>query len=196
MTEFLENYITLLELIQFNHLELLKTENFKKVTINLCKGLKLLHSLNIAHNDIKPANIMINNEGKIKYIDFGLSCLNEDCSKKLGGTFPYMDPNILKFEYTILGNFNTLILRFIYKDIDLNRQMQGDLWSLGITIYNMITKNLPINRYKNHYYQYMYFYNYKNDPNKLIIDEYLNDIGSNLNLDKMITTEKKEYSCV
>jgi len=48
-----------------------------EIIVNLIKGLQLLHSKGVAHRDIKPANILVELKGgsKIKFIDFGLSCL-------------------------------------------------------------------------------------------------------------------------
>lgn len=214
VTEFLQNYITLSDAIEFHHLDLLQIENFKEITTNLCKGLKLLHSLNVAHKDIKPGNIMVNPNGKIKYIDFGLSCFQSNCKNSEGGSLDYTDPNIIKFiKYKKLNKLDIEILRFFNTDLDLFRQQQGDLWSLGITIYKMITGKKPIDQYYtkkiislsngektyeifSDYKKYFNKYNYVNDPNKPIIDKYLKDIKSNINLNKMITRELKEYSCM
>jgi len=44
------------------------------ITIKLVQTLKVLHQMGFIHNDIKPANIMIGNNGQSIYlIDFGLS---------------------------------------------------------------------------------------------------------------------------
>ena len=39
----------------------------------ILQGLKYIHSQNVAHMDLKEANIIINNDFKLKIIDFGLS---------------------------------------------------------------------------------------------------------------------------
>ena len=68
---------------------------------NLYEGLFMMHKLNIVHNDIKPKNILINPDtNKIKYLDFGLSCSQTDCSPF--GTKKYMNPDKkLKFDNKI-----------------------------------------------------------------------------------------------
>ena len=45
------------------------------------RALKIIHSNNILHNDIREENILVNDEGNIFFIDFGKSIINDD--KKL-----------------------------------------------------------------------------------------------------------------
>ena len=45
----------------------------REIAKDLCEGLSFMHSCSIAHRDIKPHNIMIDNKGRAKIIDFGLS---------------------------------------------------------------------------------------------------------------------------
>ena len=49
----------------------------------------MIHDLNLAHGDLKPDNIIINN-GNIRIIDFGMSCDDIEISCHLGGTMAYM----------------------------------------------------------------------------------------------------------
>ena len=42
--------------------------------IQICKGLQYAHQHGIVHQDIKPANIFILPDDKIKILDFGLAC--------------------------------------------------------------------------------------------------------------------------
>jgi serine/threonine protein kinase len=102
--------------------------------IKIIKAVKLLHSIGVAHADLKPENIMFNNE-TIKIMDFGLSCVfidnsNPDltCSNKLGivGTPLYLSPEAL------------------FKKITSPREWEkSDVYALGITLYEIITKSLP-----------------------------------------------------
>jgi len=116
--------------------------NIKKsiyIIKEVCKALSYSHSKNIVHRDIKPSNIMIANppvspfdkggikEGFVKVMDFGIARELKDTLTRLtgmvdtSGTFSYMSPE------QHLGKF--------YKS--------SDIYSLGITFYEMICGELP-----------------------------------------------------
>ena len=88
----------------------------------LC-GLKYLYNNNILHRDIKPQNILINNN-IIKICDFGFAknIKDNDLLSTFCGSPLYMAPEILKYrEYTD----------------------KSDIWSLGVIIYEIIFKRHP-----------------------------------------------------
>lgn len=43
----------------------------------LILGLQFIHTKGVSHNDVNPDNIMITKDNEVKYIDFGLSCINK-----------------------------------------------------------------------------------------------------------------------
>lgn len=52
-----------------------------EITISLIQGLQFLHSKGVYHQDIKPDNVMVGpttRSGSVKFIDFGLSCVDVD----------------------------------------------------------------------------------------------------------------------
>ncbi len=82
----------------------------------------------IVHRDIKPANIIIDKRGVTKILDLGISkSLDEDNSLTMTGTFVgtpyYMSPE------QALG--------------DKNIDFRADIYSLGATLYHMLTGTLP-----------------------------------------------------
>jgi non-specific serine/threonine protein kinase len=97
-----------------------------ELAIQICKGLAEAHNANIIHRDIKPQNIIINNQGKIKILDFGLAKLKglSQLTKENStmGTIHYLSPE------QALGT-----------DID----HRTDIWSLGVILYEMLTGKLP-----------------------------------------------------
>jgi serine/threonine protein kinase len=144
ITEFLTGYIELFDFV--GSINNITNKTYAKIIDKLCRGLMKIHEQNIAHRDIKPENIMIKyideNDINIKYIDFGFSCDNDginkvNCTeKKLLGTSAYLDP-ILVNKY-----FNNTEITF--EDLK-----NSDIWSLGMTIFVMISSIIPIDLYIN-----------------------------------------------
>lgn len=95
------------------------------ITAQVCKGLEYAHSRGIIHRDIKPSNIMINDKKVVKILDFGLAKIMEEVRREYtvaSGTPYYMSP-----EQT-LG-----------EKVD----HRTDIYSLGITMYEMIAGRPP-----------------------------------------------------
>lgn len=102
-----------------------------KIILDVAKGLKELHAHKpnpIVHQDIKPDNILISDEGHYMITDFGVSVhirsTVSSISLKLAGTRAYMAPE----------RFNNQRLKPI---------MASDVWSLGATMFEILSGDVP-----------------------------------------------------
>lgn len=95
---------------------------FKQILI----GLQYIHSLNVAHRDLKPQNILVDQFGRIKICDFGLSKIFDDSTnltKTPCGSPCYVAPEIVSgFPYDA---------------------KKSDIWSCGVILYAITTGYLP-----------------------------------------------------
>jgi serine/threonine protein kinase len=100
-----------------------------RIGLPLIRGLSAAHSVSILHCDIKPANILIGNDGSVFLLDFGISEIagekKTDRPNKIWGTLDFIAPE--RFS----GN---------------PASPSSDLWSLGITFFYALEGYLPFRR--------------------------------------------------
>ena len=66
-----------------------------RIIEDLCRGLAHAHKSGVVHRDIKPANVLVDSEGIVKILDFGIARIGEQELTGLGmmmGTPNYMSP--------------------------------------------------------------------------------------------------------
>jgi tetratricopeptide (TPR) repeat protein len=105
---------------------LLSIDDVFHIGITVAEALDYAHQQNVVHRDIKPGNIIYDQEsGSLKITDFGIACLTDNSRTRTGtvlGSPSYMSPEQLSGE-----------------------QVDGrsDLYSLGVTLYQLFTGVLP-----------------------------------------------------
>ena len=94
------------------------------IAVQVCSGIEMAHNHSIVHRDIKPQNIMISKEGKVKVTDFGIAkaTSSNTISTNAMGSVHYTSPEQAR------GGFS---------------DAKSDIYSLGISMYEMITGQLP-----------------------------------------------------
>ncbi len=107
--------------------------------VQLCQGLAAAHDEGVIHRDLKPGNLRLTTDGRLKILDFGLAQFTHPegdmaatatvtrSTVTSGGTMPYMAPEQLRGELT---------------------DARCDLWAAGAVLYEMATgrRAFPQNR--------------------------------------------------
>jgi serine/threonine protein kinase len=97
------------------------------IFLQILEGIGFAHKYKIIHGDIKPSNILLDQQGRAKVADFGLAFIarygkNKKGEMSLVGTPVYMSPE-----------------QILAEEVDT----RSDIYSLGVTFFNMLTASFP-----------------------------------------------------
>ena len=109
----------------------LKDEEIKNIFTQMLDAVEYVHKQNLVHRDIKPSNFMIDREGKIKLMDFGIA-KNTDANSA---------------EYTQTGTSMQMGTPMYMSPEQVhetkNVTAQSDIYSLGVVLWQMVTGKRP-----------------------------------------------------
>ena len=96
------------------------------IAIQVCMGLEAAHANKVIHRDIKPQNIIISKDGKVKVTDFGIAkaATSNTITSNVMGSVHYTSPEQARGGYS---------------------DEKSDVYSLGITLFEMLTGRVPFN---------------------------------------------------
>ena len=102
----------------------LSVKEATSIAIQVSMGLEAAHSHGIVHRDVKPQNIIISMDGKVKVTDFGIAraASSNTISSNVMGSVHYSSPEQVRGGYS---------------------DEKSDIYSLGITLYEMVTGRVP-----------------------------------------------------
>ena len=96
------------------------------IAAQVAAGLAAAHDKGVVHRDVKPGNVMVAEDGRVKIVDFGIARLADETrltrTGDVMGTTAYISPE-----------------QFLSAETD----HRTDLWSLGVVLYEMLTGRLP-----------------------------------------------------
>ncbi|KAA0253818.1 MAG: serine/threonine protein kinase [Acidobacteria bacterium] len=102
-----------------------------RVAIDVLRGLEALHALGIVHRDVKPANVLVSADGRVKLGDFGLARHQEGTETRateaeaMVGTAEYLSPE---------------------QALGAELDARSDLYSFGVLLYELVAGCVPFRR--------------------------------------------------
>lgn len=107
-----------------------------RIVQQICRAIEAAHERHIVHRDLKPENILLDGRGHVKVADFGLAGFRQQepqqpsitLAKVAMGTLNYMAPEQRRDAKSVDG--------------------RADLYSVGVILYETLTHELPIGRFK------------------------------------------------
>jgi serine/threonine protein kinase len=115
----------------------MEVEKFFQIAIPMTDALATAHASGITHRDLKPGNIMMTADGRVKVLDFGLAKLLEEPDKEMVDT---LSTQALTKEGSVLGTVPYMAPEQLK---GTGPDPRSDIFSLGIVLYQMVSGRRP-----------------------------------------------------
>jgi tetratricopeptide (TPR) repeat protein/predicted Ser/Thr protein kinase len=121
-----------LELVEFARRRQLGSRGRVELALSLCEGVQHAHGKGVIHRDLKPGNVLVDERGALKVIDFGVArIVGPELARSIGatggnalGTIAYASPEQLQGDW---------------RDVDV----RADVYSIGATLYELLAGRPP-----------------------------------------------------
>jgi predicted Ser/Thr protein kinase len=99
----------------------------------ICEALEYAHAQGVVHRDVKPENILLTKDGRVKIADFGLAKVTDPAGVSLTGTRQAM------------GTPHYMAPEQWEKPAEVDHR--ADIYALGVVLYELLTGELPLGRF-------------------------------------------------
>lgn len=113
-------------------------DSITRIAVQLAEAMAYTHTEAICHSDIKPSNVLLTTDGRAMLFDFNLAFAQQVAGANVGGTVPYMAPEQLQAVVDAR------------RDREVPIDARTDVFSFGVTIYEMLCGQMPFGRIPEH----------------------------------------------
>ncbi len=136
-----EHYFLLMELVEGQHLRArmqagrVPAPRALEIVAQISDALRYAHEAGIVHRDVKPENILVDDEGHVRIVDFGLAKITRT------------EESALRLTHTgqAMGTPQYMAPEQIERPLEVDHR--ADIYSLGVVIYELLTGELPLGRF-------------------------------------------------
>jgi predicted esterase/predicted Ser/Thr protein kinase len=131
----LMEYVDGMNLRQLLHSRKLVPEEALAIVPPICEALQYAHEQGVVHRDVKPENVLLDKQGRVKIADFGIA-------KILGQT---ANQTAITGAKEIVGTPYYMAPEQVEKPTKVDHR--ADIYSLGVVFYEMLTGELPLGKF-------------------------------------------------